>query len=800
MAKAIEDFILRSYRLKVCPNQLRPTVTLFTIDRISHMVLILDLSNRVFYSLHVTTYVTLRLLLRFQIKKRQNRTHTQLRYPIRNIYFEWTLRRSSPKDQPPTIFVYEKSILSYIDLATSKKIEDQLENSTLSILEHYSARNEDFSIYEEISQTDVPEDRLPASGIKLSLRRYHSIPSSTLHDEQRPQIIINDPYFVETPDFRSNIVYSEETDLSGSPPVPEILSIIQEWFPSYLKHLDELCRPPSYGPQAFQDFNRPTPNPAPPPKERHDTIIRIILLKMAIKPYRPIHFADTLAGDQPLITSASYFSKFDPHSRIYARYSAPSLYRDRPTSKGYFLNVVLNQFRRELHNVKDSISPYSGIIDEFEIPHANELWFAKHPAQLFIRTQISKRAPDQPKKIRPVYSVDDRFLTIEKMLTLPALAQLRNPQSCVAHGLETFRGSMQQLNLVFYYYASFISIDWSQFDQRLPSYVILSFFLDYLPQLLIISHGYMPTRQYPDSTQPKHIFANKIFNILIFMLQFYLNMTFLSYDGFAYIREHGGVPSGALNTQHLDSFGNMYVICDCLLEFGFTEQECLQMLFCVMGDDNLIFMQDNIAKVTAFMTFLEHYCETKHGMVLSILKSAFSHLRNKLTFLSYDNDDGHPTRSISKLVAQLALPERPINPERKWIHSARALGLAFASCGQDQTFHLLCKMVYEKFKPSGPVPSEHIMKTFKKWKFQLPEFDIQTPEYEFPTFPTCAEIRHRLNFYEGFLSEADKWNDFVFTVPPSDNLTDYVTLKEYIDTDANMQLIISKFWQGFRTL
>jgi hypothetical protein len=745
--------------------------------------------------------VTLSIHIRFQAKRRRNETTPTLIYPIRNVLFEWEYHRSILRSSPLRPFDYSKSLLAYIDLMTCRKIRDNIDQAKFDIIERYHAKEEPFALYEPLADEDLPDDRAPAAGISHAGKRYHSIPSATSDPNRSLAPIINEHDYIEIPDVRSNIQFSETLDLSGEPPHPRIAKIIHDWFPVYEQYLAKYCRPASYGPQAFHDFNRPTPSPAPPSIERHEQIMEIVRAKLAIKPYRPLHFADAVAAETPLNTSASYFSKFNPESRIFARYSTPQRYARMPTCKGYHFNVMMNQFRLEYHHIKYDRMPFP--TDGLDLSAALsilETWFDKHPAQLFIRTQISLRDPNESKKIRPVYSVDDRFLHLEKSLFTPALAQLRNPECCVAHGLETFRGSMSLMNRIAMCFLSFISLDWSQYDQRLPYYVIIAFFLDYLPSLLIISHGYMPTRLYPDSTQDLHCFARKIFNLTVFLLTFYLSMRYLSFDGFAYIREHGGVPSGLLNTQFLDSFGNMYIIADCLLEFGFSTAECLEMLFCVLGDDNLIFIRENIDRVLSFAVFLDHYANKRHGMVLSILKSVITNLRSKITFLSYENSEGMPTRPIGKLVAQLAFPERPVPEKREWIHAARALGLAYASCGQDMAFHLLCKMVYEEFKPAEPVSVHYLEKVFKKWKFQLPEFDIQTEHYSFPHFPALYELRQNVNSYHGPFSETDKWNFNLFNVPPSDNLTDFVTLKDYILDDPEMSATVKQYWHGKRTL
>lgn len=754
--------------------------------------------------LSIYTIVCLRILLRFQIYRKHGQAASLLTHPIRNILFEWESRRSAhhQPNTPVKFFDYSKSLLFYIDLRTCAIIDQNLPYIQESILDRYAQRNEAFALYEPFPTSELPDDRIPAPGIQHAERRYHQIPSATFNIDDKITSPISDPAFTSTIEFASGYYFSDEADLSGSPPHPEIMQIINDWFPHYVQYITEFCRPPSLGPQAFADFNRETPAPPPPTSERHEEIMTVVRAKLAIKPYRPLHFADALAAETPLNTSASYFSKNDPETRALARFSAPTRYTDRPTTKGYNINVMLNKFRQEFHYIKESRLPFpAGNFDPEIEQELLSVWFAKHPAQLFIRSQISKRAPTEPKKIRPVYSVDDRFLHMEKTIITPALAQLRNPQCCVAHGLETFRGSMQYIDSVAHLFSSFISLDWSQYDQRLPRYVITSFFLDYLPSLLIISHGYMPTVTYP-ATAPTNpdTFATKMYNVVTFLYVWYLNMTFVSYDGHAYIRQHGGVPSGLLNTQFLDSFGNMYVITDCLLEFGFSQQECLEMLFCVMGDDNLIFLKQNIVRVYQFMIFLESYSKNRHGMIVSILKSVFSCIRTKISFLSYENNYGMPSRPIGKLVAQLAMPERPIPDSRRWIHAARALGLAYANCGQDHTFHLLCNMVYSRFKPTGPVPTHHLMKVFKKWKYQLPEFDIESVEYTFPDFPTLQSIRDLVHLYHGSFSETDKWNFSIFTVPPSDNLPDYVTLKEFILSKEELRQEINELWNGKRTL
>ncbi|UTR30275.1 RNA-dependent RNA polymerase [Hymenoscyphus fraxineus partitivirus 1] len=752
----------------------------------------------------IYTLATLFILIRFQLRRRRKQTTPELEYQIRNVLYEWELRSTFPRANPRTgpLFDYSKSLLHFIDLATCKKIKDNIGQSIVAIRQRYTNRDEPFAIREPLDFEALPSNRIPENGIHFSGFRYHKIASADTPIDESSHLIEEDKLFTETTDERSRIIYDSTVDLSGQPAHPEIQQIIHDHFPEFLIFLDEYCRPPSFGPQAFRDFNRPTAAFTRPSPERHEDIMDILRKKFNIVPYRPLHFVDALAADTPLSTSSSYFTKHDPRVRVLANYSTPVRYKDKPTSKGYSFNTVMNTFRTEFHHVKYTRYPFPTSPTDPQNAEKLQQWFLDHPSQLFIRTQISKRDPDAPKKIRPVYSVDERFLHVEKTLITPALAQMRNPQCCVAHGMETFRGAMSLLDKIALRYESFISLDWSHYDQLLPYYVIIAFYLDFLPSLLIISHGYMPSRGYHDTKQDPASFATKIFNTLIFLVSWYLSMTYLSYDGFAYIRDNGGVPSGLLATQLLDSFGNMYIILDCMLEFGFNKAECLAMLFYVLGDDNLIFTLMHIRRITDFMHFMEEYANKRHGMVLSVLKSVYTHLRTKITFLSYENNYGLPSRPIGKLVAQLAFPERPPKPGHDWIHAARALGLAYANCGQDHRFHNLCELVYNKFKPTTSVPTHHVSKIFKKWQYQLPkEFEIKGQEYTFPDFPSLHEIRDLVKDYHGSLHEHDKWNFELFDSKPSDTPPDYVTLKDHIkDHRPEMSSIINEFWHGKRSI
>nr|BBU59848.1 RNA dependent RNA polymerase [Rosellinia necatrix partitivirus 20] len=724
-------------------------------------------------------------------------------WKIRNVYYEYKLREIHSTRIP--IFDYSRSLLFLIDQILVTRLNNSYDDQLNAIQEKRMLREQPLNLYDSIELEDIPELRRSKPGIlNLPYKYIEKSPGLAYSETSKSHVAFVEPYEAEEPLDRKAETYDVDADLSGLPAHPGIAQIIHEWFPMYTQYLDTYCRPPSYGPQAFYDFNR-TIEPHPfPTAERNEHILSLLDPILAIKPFAPIHFADALASGIPLNTSGSYHDKNSPDIKIRSRISSPSLYARKPKSKGYSINSTLGYARTFIHNIKNYGTPSGETLSDSLQPDSVEQsklknFLLSQPTELFIRTQISKRDPNESKKIRPVYAVALLFILIEIMLTYCLLTQLRNPECAVMHGLETFRGSMSLIDQVALYFTSYVSLDWSQFDQRLPLYVVISYYAYFLPRKIIINKGYQATHFYPDTTfADPSAFAIKIFNLLQFLLIWYVNMVFISYDGYAFVRLLGGVPSGLLNTQALDSFGNLYIILDCLIEFGFSDLEIKNMIFFIMGDDNVFFARENFNRICEFMIFLESYAKTRHGMILSILKSVWTSLRSKIEVLGYTNNYGLPTRPIGKLVAQLAFPERPVPHDKNWMHAARAIGLAYASCAQDASFHLLCYMVYQKYKPSADVhvTARQFTRVIKYTVAELLGFTSDDGLIVFPEFPSLFTVHQQISHYHGHFSESDKWKETIFKDSPSDTSSDVVTLADWLKLNPEYSFRTDNIWQS----
>lgn len=599
-----------------------------------------------------------------------------------------------------------------------------------------------------------PDNRLPSPGLIYVPNQYH---------------------------FGRVIIPTESAPETGFPPHPEIVKLINTKYPQYSSILDIYCRPLGTTDATFSDFNREQIPSEPVPNERITHILSLMKTKLNAKPYLPLHYVDTLFAKLPTSTGTGYHNRHSYRINAHAKTSHPQEYSDKPSSKGYYFNAFHEYSRFIIHLIKESGFPFEFTFSDTITEAETELFtkklnafFDSYPTLLFTRSHISKRL--EALKQRPVYAVDELFLLIETMLLFPLLTQARSPDCCIMYGLETIRGSNAYIDKIAQAYQSFFTVDWSSFDQRLPRIITDIFFTHFVPSLLIVNQAYAPTHEYPSypDLTPEQMYS-KMNNLLSFLHTWFNNMTFLSQDGFAYRRTSAGVPSGQLATQYLDSFGNLFIVLDALIEFGATDPEIDAIMLLIMGDDNSGFTHWPIAKLEKFIDFLATYALRRYNMVISKTKSVITTLREKIETLGYTCNFGRPSRPIDKLVAQLCLPERST---KSAYMSARAIGLAYASCSCDYTFYSLCKDIHSLFLPySDPSTPLSILKKFLP--SQMMYLDDALPNIDFQKFPTFEAISSLVSTYQGPLTYHPKWDYTHFVHSPDYSPPDSITMEQY---------------------
>jgi len=689
---------------------------------------------------------------------------------------EWKTYQSSDHDPIKTLdTVQDPDYRRYLDNArfnSDNEMKHLMLNKEYSTLvEAYrtdnAKRHQVYELHQPIPEDAAPvvPSRLPAKGIKLVPLMYHY--GHVTHDP----VSMTDQ---NRSDDTATYVDSDPNAPTryGYPVDSRIYQLICYRYPEYLNVINAYCRPIGTVNATFEDFNKEQIPSAPIDPQRKENVLAHIHKFLDTKPYLPLHFVDTQYCKTPLVTGTGYHNRYSFKQKAHAKYSHPPEYATKPISKGYFYNATYENARTLIHFIKEYGLPFNIIQadDKTEltdsdvqkyIDEANS-FFNDYPTLLFTRNHISKR--DGPLKVRPVYAVDDIFIIIELMLTFPLTIQARKPSCCIMYGLETIRGSNRYIEQIARDYSTFFSLDWSSYDQRLPRVITDIYYTDFLRSLIVINHGYQPTYEYP--TYPdldEHKLYHRMDNLLHFLHTWYNNMTFLLPDGYAYRRTCCGVPSGLYNTQYLDSFGNLFLIIDAMLEFGFTNSEIERFILLVLGDDNTGMTTIPICRMYDFITFLEKYALERYNMVLSTTKSVLTTLRSKIESLGYQCNYGSPKRDIEKLVAQLCYPENGLKPHTM---AARAIGIAYASAGQDAMFHSFCQDVYNIFR-SDYRPDDRMNLHFKRQIFHNLEDgmpDLAPPIV--PPFPSLYEIQDMYAFYKGPLDFAPKWNFAHFMSDP----------------------------------
>ncbi|QED42875.1 ORF1 [Helianthus cryptic virus 1] len=629
-----------------------------------------------------------------------------------------------------------------------------------------------------IDAAPMPQSRLPAAGIKAVPLMYHY------------GHVIRDPTDTVLTDASDDLSESssdcnDKSTYFGYPVDERIYRLIVARYPEYLGVISTYCRPLGTVEATFADFNKEQIPSDPIDPARKEHILRHVHRFLDTEPYLPLHFVDTQYCKTPLVTGTGYHNRYSYKQRAHAKYSHPEQYRDLPSSKGYFHNSTYENARTIVHMIKKFGSPSpipydpldEDLSDENKQHYVDLLnkFFNDYPTLLFTRNHISRR--DGVLKVRPVYAVDDLFIIIELMLTFPLTVQARKQSCCIMYGLETIRGSNHYIERLARSYSTFFSLDWSSYDQRLPRVITDIYYTDFLRSLIVINQGYQPTYEYPVYPDlDEHSLYTRMDNLLRFLHLWYNNMTFVLPDGFAYRRTCCGVPSGLYNTQYLDSFGNLFLIIDSMIEFGFDDVQIDEFVLFILGDDNTGMTTIPIGVIHKFILFLESYALIRYNMVLSSTKSVLTTLRSKIQTLGYECNYGSPVRDISKLVAQLCYPENGLKPHTT---SARAIGIAYAAAAQDHKFHSFCHDIYNLFLPYYK-PDDRTSLYFQRQILHnledgLP--DLATPTV--PLFPSFYQVLQTYSSYKGPLSYEPKWNYTHFMNDPDKTQPPVKTMRMY---------------------
>jgi hypothetical protein len=612
-------------------------------------------------------------------------------------------------------------------------------------------KSEPFEFYSFVDSLQFPDSRNPAPGILQLPAIYH-----------QEQVVKPTDTVPET----------------GFQLHPLIRYLVYRKYPQYIAHVEKYTRPLGTTDATFTDFNKEQTSYPPVPTELTARIVPIIARLLNAKRFLPLHYIDTFFAKMPLHTGTSYFYRHSYDLKTHAAFAHPKDYAARTTSKGYFLNSFTEWARTVVHRIKQFGFPFDPTnLTETEKSTRLMNFFMQHATMLFTRNHISDR--DGFLKQRPVYAMDTLFLHLEAMLTFPLHIMARSMSSSLMYSLETIRGGCAKMDNIAQHFRSYLCIDWSSFDQRMPWIIVDTFFTVFLPSLIVISAGYQPTHEYPSYPDlTTDTLFSRMFNLLCFLRLCYYNAVYVTADGFAYVRTLAGIASGMLNTQYLDSYCNLFLIIHALLHYGATEEMIFSFCIFVMGDDNVVLTRWNITELNSFFQFFETHALERFGMVLSRQKSILTQMRTRIEMLGYTINAGRPKRPLGKLVAQLCYPEH--GPIDKYM-SSRAVGMAWASAGMDLNFYSFCHDVYLTFLPYAEHPDTATIQKISKHLPGMFKMLDNINEFISPErFPSLDEIQARFRTWQGELNPDAKWAPSHFVYAPDVVPLSSVTMADYM--------------------
>lgn len=339
---------------------------------------------------------------------------------------------------------------------------------------------------------------------------------------------------------------------------------------------------------------------------------------------------------------------------------------------------IFTQNRQLVHYIKDGLHPFFDATGN-PIPYQHNT--------LHARSHLV--SSDEPDKIRAVFGVPKLLLQVENMFIWPLQKDyLNNKRGILLWGYETIRGGWKKLYNKFSHkrIATYLSIDWSQFDRRALHEVIddiHDMWRNWFDFTL-----YEPTNFYPDAkTDP-----SRIENLWKWMCDSIKHNPIVTPLNNKFQWQYNGIASGFQQTQILDSFYNAIMILTCLSSCGINiESENFELL--VQGDDSLFGLAELFLPHAQqdFLDSLAREALSRFNAKLNAKKSAISNDLSDVPVLSYSNRNGIAYRDPASLLAHLLYPEHP-QPLDATISSC--IGIAQANMGCSKEVWLVCQDVY----------------------------------------------------------------------------------------------------------
>lgn len=289
---------------------------------------------------------------------------------------------------------------------------------------------------------------------------------------------------------------------------------------------------------------------------------------------------------------------------------------------------------------------------------------------LFLRAQIARQGVE---KVRAVWGYPIDVIIEEGRVFYPYIQWLREQDSPIAYHIEIATGGMQYINSMLKTFPDsryFVS-DWSKFDKTVPAWLIMDAF-----SIIFNSFDLSKVRDSEGLVWPVNPSQSE--NRLKRIRQYFINTPIRICDGRRF-KKTGGVPSGSMFTNVIDSIVNLIV----LRYISYQTTGAFPQAEVVLGDDAVVVIPSVDAEAMAEVALL------KFGMVLNTKKSYVTTNPCNVHFIGYFNRDGKPFKPQDFAIASFIFPERTVDEDDHALRIARAVGQMWSTMdgGQAVNWH-----------------------------------------------------------------------------------------------------------------
>ncbi|ANQ45203.1 RNA-dependent RNA polymerase [Rose partitivirus] len=391
---------------------------------------------------------------------------------------------------------------------------------------------------------------------------------------------------------------------------------------------------------------------------------------------------------------------------------------DRRMTKRNLYNEMFLINRKNIHLIKDGRKTNDS-------GHDLRYW---HTA--FARQHLVEH--DEPDKVRLVFGAPSTLLMAELMFIWPIQVSLlaRGPDSPMLWGYETLTGGWSRLHTwatkAQPRLGSVLTLDWSRFDKDARHTIIKDIHSLIMRPMFTFDNGYHPTVYYPETPETD---PNRLENLWNWMTDSILTTPLILPDGKILQFMHSGIYSGYFQTQILDSMYNSVMLFTILSRMGFNIEK---VAIKVQGDDSIILMpyQYTVIKDT-FLQFFSAYAQEYFGSTLNMKKSEILPSLERAEVLRYRNHGTMPERDELQLLAMLRHPERTSSLPSLM---ARAIGVAYANCGNHTRVYQICEDIYKYLAKGGFKPDPFGLPGGLRYRQNYIPSYVQIDISHFPTY------------------------------------------------------------------